>query len=334
MPPETHRRPLCRLLCHALLPGLVAAVAPAAQALTLDFPGPATVTANRSEPLTSFLLPIGPYGAAGLPTRRIEGALDQTAWRITAPAVAPQSLTTLAILQPLRAQLLADDYAVIFECETAACGGFDFRYATDLLPEPDMHVDLGDFRYLALERSSDGGPDVLSLMVSRSATAGFVQLTQLGAAAEPAPLPDVADTPPPPDITTATDTPPPDDLGARLERDGAVVLDDLVFASGTSSLAAGDYTSLADLAAYLLGHPGRAVMLVGHTDAVGSPGANAALSRQRAAAVRQHLIGSLGVPASQIGADGVGYLAPRASNLTEEGRAQNRRVEAVLTSIQ
>lgn len=332
MPPETHRRPLRRLLCHALLPGLVA-LAPAAQAVTLSFPGPATTTASRSEPLTSFLLPIGPYSATGLPIRRIEGALEQTAWRITPPDATPQSLPTLAILQPLRDQLLAEGYAVIFECETVACGGFDFRYATDLLPEPDMHVDLGDFRYLAAERPASTGPDVVSLMVSRSATAGFVQLTQLGAPADPEPQLTVADPPPPSDVAPAT-APPSGDFGVRLERDGAVVLDDLVFASGTGSLAVGDYASLADLAAYLLAHPERAVALVGHTDAVGNLSANVALSRQRAASVRQRLTGGLGVPPTQVSADGVGYLAPRASNLAEEGRAQNRRVEVVLTSTQ
>ncbi|MDP3962049.1 MAG: OmpA family protein [Pseudorhodobacter sp.] len=332
MQPQTLRRHLRSLFFHALLPGLVA-LAPAAQALTLTFPGPATTTASRSETLTSFLLPIGPYSAAGLPIRRIEGALDQTAWRIIAPAATPQSLTTLAILQPLRDQLLADGYAVIFECETSACGGFDFRYAIDLAPEPDMHVDLGDFRYLAAERPAATGVDVVSLMVSRSATAGFVQLTHLGTPADPVAALIAADTNAPTDVARPPD-PTPVDFASRLELGGAVVLDDLVFASGTGSLAAGDYASLADLATYLLAHPEHAVALVGHTDAVGSLSANVALSRQRAASVRQRLISSLGVPPAQVSADGVGYLAPRASNLTEEGRAQNRRVEAVLTSTQ
>lgn len=327
-----HCHDLRSLMCHALVPGLVA-LAPAAQALTLDFPGPATTTASRSETLTSFLLPIGPYSAAGLPTRLIEGAFDQTAWRIIAPDATPQSLTTLAILQPLRTQLLGEGYAILYECETTACGGFDFRYAIDLAPEPDMHVDLGDFRYLAAERPAATGFDVVSLMVSRSATAGFVQLTHLGTPADPVVDLIAADTHVPTDVAR-----PPDatlvDFASRLESGGAVVLDDLVFASGTSSLAAGDYASLADLATYLLAHPEHAVALVGHTDAVGSLSANVALSRQRAAAVRQRLTTSLGVTPAQVISDGVGYLAPRASNLTEEGRAQNRRVEAVLTSTQ
>jgi outer membrane protein OmpA-like peptidoglycan-associated protein len=43
---------------------------------------------------------------------------------------------------------------------------------------------------------------------------------------------------------------------------------------------------------------------------------------------------ALGVPAAQMGAEGVGYLAPRAASLTPEGQAANRRVEVVLTSTQ
>ena len=46
------------------------------------------------------------------------------------------------------------------------------------------------------------------------------------------------------------------------------------------------------------------------------------------------LIGAYGIPAAQLDAQGVGYLSPIDSNLTEEGRQKNRRVEAILTSTQ
>jgi len=58
-----------------------------------------------------------------------------------------------------------------------------------------------------------------------------------------------------------------------------------------------------------------------------------ALGKARAEAVRKALIAK-GVPQGQVSAAGVGYLAPRATNLTPEGRAENRRVEVVLTSTQ
>jgi len=71
---------------------------------------------------------------------------------------------------------------------------------------------------------------------------------------------------------------------------------------------------------------------VGHTDNSGSLAANVALSKDRAAAVRKRLIEKLGVPAEQLTAEGAGWLSPRTSNLTPEGREKNRRVEAVLAS--
>jgi outer membrane protein OmpA-like peptidoglycan-associated protein/uncharacterized protein YidB (DUF937 family) len=64
----------------------------------------------------------------------------------------------------------------------------------------------------------------------------------------------------------------------------------------------------------------------GHTDNVGDPAANLALSQQRADAVRNYLI-SRGVPSDQLVAKGYGDTKPVASNDTDEGRFQNRRIE-------
>jgi OOP family OmpA-OmpF porin len=313
----------------------------AAQALTFDFPGPATVTAETRQTLASFRLPTGPWAPDGLPARLAEGAVEARAWRIEAPG-----LTTLQILTPLRDQLAAAGFVTIFECETQACGGFDFRYATETLPEPDMHVDLGDFRFLSAERQGPAGAEVLALMVSRSSNSGFVQITRVtpGSAA-PAPL--LAAAPPPdaprlalppgPGLAVMAEPPPPaaapapDDIGARLTAGGAVVLEDLVFPSGTAALADGDYPSLVALAAWLRANPDRRVALVGHTDAAGGLDTNVVLSKRRADSVRARLV-ALDVPPAQVEAQGVGYLSPRDTNLTDEGRTRNRRVEVILTS--
>jgi OOP family OmpA-OmpF porin len=72
------------------------------------------------------------------------------------------------------------------------------------------------------------------------------------------------------------------------------------------------------------------VALVGHTDATGSLDANIALSRKRAASVKDRLVRAYGIAVSRLDAEGMGYLAPIASNLTQAGRDANRRVEAVL----
>lgn len=310
------------------LTGLLLALPGAAAAFQPDLPGTAIQTAQHRSDLTSYRLPVGPWANGLVPTRLAEGVLDQTAWRIEA-----SDLTTLQLLVPLRAQLLADGFRTIYECETALCGGFDFRYSTDVLAEPDMHVDLGDFRYLAAQRDGTSDPEFVTLLVSRSADQGFVQITRIGGAGPAGPQLSVstkAADPTPPNPPVVAEPPPTGTLEATLAAEGAVALDDLVFASGASTLQPGDYASLRELAVWIKADAGRKVALVGHTDASGSLETNLTLSLKRAESVRQSLIADHGVPADQVQAQGVGYLAPRDSNQTEQGRERNRRVEAML----
>jgi len=92
------------------------------------------------------------------------------------------------------------------------------------------------------------------------------------------------------------------------------------------------YASLADLAEYLASHADRRIVLVGHTDSSGTLVANISLSKRRAQAVRDRMISAYDLPPGQLDAEGMGYLSPVASNLTNAGREINRRVEAVLLS--
>jgi outer membrane protein OmpA-like peptidoglycan-associated protein len=64
----------------------------------------------------------------------------------------------------------------------------------------------------------------------------------------------------------------------------------------------------------------------GHTDAIGSDAYNQSLSERRAEAVRRYLING-GITPERIRTEGFGESRPVASNETDEGRAQNRRVE-------
>jgi OOP family OmpA-OmpF porin len=311
---------------------LILTVALPAQALDLRFPAPAATSGERREAVTSYNIPTGPWQAGVIPTTTAEGAFAQTAWKIDAA-----DLSTLQILQPLRAQVAEQGFETVFECATSACGGFDFRYGTDILPEPQMHVDLGDYRFLAARRDGPDGSDWLTLIVSRSADTGFVQLTRIGA--ETPAVPDLSlsskstfsPTPTAPTASTLPTALPQDDLTAALTTGQPATLADLVFPSAQADLAPGSYPSLARLADWLTANPTASVELVGHTDASGNAQANTALSLARAEATRAALIAQFGIAPARITTRGAGPLEPIATNDTPEGRAQNRRVEVIAT---
>jgi outer membrane protein OmpA-like peptidoglycan-associated protein len=83
---------------------------------------------------------------------------------------------------------------------------------------------------------------------------------------------------------------------------------------------------LRDLANTLARYPGMSVEIVGHADAVGSDSYNQQLSERRAHTVGTALM-RYGVGHDRIDAQGMGEWSPVASNATEWGRSQNRRVE-------
>lgn len=330
--------PGLRQLCAASLAVLAPGALWAGDTL-LTLPATAEVTASQAQPLTTYSLAIGPFRDGALQARQVEGAVDQTAWRISS-----QGLGTLGLLSPLREQLQDQGFSPLYECQNEGCGGYDFRYATDVLAEPDMHVDLGDFRYFVAEKPGLPGPEYVALLVSRSAHDGFVQMTRIGpnrpvAAAVITSTKSAAQTSaeqtglvrPVAPITAPLASDASAAIDAKLALGQAVVLDDLVFPSGSADLAEGNYPSLAALAAWLQADPARKALLVGHTDASGSQEANLRLSRARAESVRRRLIETLSADAAQVTADGAGFLSPRASNATEEGRRQNRRVEVIAT---
>ncbi len=102
------------------------------------------------------------------------------------------------------------------------------------------------------------------------------------------------------------------------------------FATGAATLNAGAREALARFSGIVVTYPELRFKVEGHTDSTGSYETNKALSRQRAITVRDYLIAQ-DVAASSIEVEGLGPDRPVAGNETTEGRAQNRRVEIVLT---
>lgn len=119
---------------------------------------------------------------------------------------------------------------------------------------------------------------------------------------------------------------------AALQRDGRVVLRGFNFASGSAELTPAGRFALERLGPALASPEaaGLTLAVVGHTDSTGNFDANIALSVARAEAIVSVLEGTYGIATDRIAAVGVGPIAPIGDNSTDEGRAENRRVELVL----
>jgi outer membrane protein OmpA-like peptidoglycan-associated protein len=109
-----------------------------------------------------------------------------------------------------------------------------------------------------------------------------------------------------------------------------VNMSDVLFDTGRYSLKPGTQISLAKVAGILQAYPGLKLQVEGYTDSVGSDQLNQKLSENRADAVRTFLIAE-GVQQDNITSTGYGKAKPVADNSTSKGRAQNRRVNLVVS---
>mgnify|MGYP001206037730 FL=1 len=122
--------------------------------------------------------------------------------------------------------------------------------------------------------------------------------------------------------------------GIDVERQGDnIVLNmpsSVTFGFDSADLTGGATSALNDVANVLTQYPETRVNIAGHTDSTGDASYNQRLSERRAQSVGSYLQGQ-GVASGRLYVSGYGENQPIASNNTEEGRAQNRRVEITLT---
>jgi OOP family OmpA-OmpF porin len=119
------------------------------------------------------------------------------------------------------------------------------------------------------------------------------------------------------------------ELYDALEANGRVATQGIYFASGSDKIQPESTPTLVEISRMLKDHPDLDLLIEGHTDNVGTPASNLALSGRRAAAVRQALIDIYKIDGNRLTTVGVGDTVPAAPNTTPEGRQQNRRVELV-----
>ena len=124
---------------------------------------------------------------------------------------------------------------------------------------------------------------------------------------------------------------------AEVKKDGNALVINLpggvTFASDSANITSSFYSALNGIAQSLNNYPETRIQVNGYTDSTGNDAHNQELSERRANAVAQYLIAQ-GVSSSRIVANGFGSSNPIASNSTQEGRLQNRRVEIKILPAQ
>ncbi|QSA97785.1 OmpA family protein [Methylococcus sp. EFPC2] len=127
-------------------------------------------------------------------------------------------------------------------------------------------------------------------------------------------------------VNDCNDQCPDSPRGAKVNRKGCWVLNNVLFDTDKATIKPVSYPELDDAARVFEVNPGLRVEVDGHTDSRASEAHNLDLSQRRAEAVRDYFIRH-GVAPNRLTAQGFGESRPVADNDTDEGRALNRRVE-------
>ena len=222
------------------------------------------------------------------------------------------SLTLDQMLQPIITHLNDKQFSIELYCNTNVCGGFNFRKNLTVSNPPFMLVNVANYSVITAVKNSSA----ISLVASKLGNTIYLQILSIGTTDN--------------DLILQYQEPLKDNYSSKLKEDGAIVLDDLIYRSGSADLGPGPFESLSALANFLKGTPSSSIILVGHSDAIGELRKNIELSRNRAQAVVDRLIKDYGIDQSRISAQGIGFLSPKTNNSTEKSRKKNRRVEAIL----
>lgn len=114
-----------------------------------------------------------------------------------------------------------------------------------------------------------------------------------------------------------------------LDPTKALTFYNINFATSSADLTEGSKMQLNDLVKIMKGYPKVEIKIEGHTDNQGNEAQNKKLSENRAASVKAYLA-SHGIAGARMITAGFGSVKPVADNANEEGRAKNRRIEAMI----
>jgi outer membrane protein OmpA-like peptidoglycan-associated protein len=245
----------------------------------------------------------------------LEGRITEIYYRV------PRERSTLEVMRNYEQQLDNAGFEPIFSCNKLDCGGdatAAIHFSGRVMGERRLQF-VGDFqheqRYQIARLASPESDTYVSIYDFRDAAyeghlvhVKVVETTQM---AQDQILIDAQE------------------MAKSIAETGRVSLYGIYFDTDEATVRPESQATLEEIATLLASRPRLQLVVVGHTDNRGSLDYNMDLSSRRAAAVVQSLVEQHGVDRSRLDAWGIGYLAPVATNQTEDGRAKNRRVELV-----
>jgi OmpA-OmpF porin, OOP family len=119
------------------------------------------------------------------------------------------------------------------------------------------------------------------------------------------------------------------EMDKQISANGKVALYGIYFDFNKAEVRPDSEAALMEIGKLLQSRPALAILVVGHTDAVGGFESNRSLSQRRAEAIVASLVSKQGIDRKRLFPVGVSFASPIATNSIEEGRAKNRRVELV-----
>ena len=246
-------------------------------------------------------------------SENLEGKVTKISYYI------PEDRSTLEVFRNYEDALKAAGFEILFTCANNECGGRDFNHKV-VEYKSGFGDNYSDQRFLAAKLARDEGDVYVSLYTVKNTGGGGSDKNHIYTEV------DVIELAPMQEAMVTVDA---NAMAEEIFETGSISIYGILFDFDKADIKPESAATIKEIATLLNDNPDLKLFIVGHTDNKGSLDYNTNLSQNRAEAVVAVLVSEHGIASSRITPKGLAFLAPVASNSTEEGRAKNRRVELV-----